>query len=132
MASLYARGDVLWIRFKDASGKWRSVSTSYRRNNPGERRQAERFRDEQTLKECIAQPASAVSSGGGWSWVDHWIDMRWGSDNRTSETYRSRWRTRQRCLSAVDLPRPRNLSREHCIKYPTWRGGNRNTAIADH
>jgi hypothetical protein len=133
MASLYARGDVLWIHFKDPSGKWRNISTGYRRSNSGERRQAERLRDQQTLKERIARPTAA--SAGDWSWVDLWIETTWGSlDNTTPALYRSQWRTLQRWLSELDLPSPRNVTREHCLNYPQWRakhGGARNTAILE-
>jgi hypothetical protein len=129
MASLYPRGNILWIHFKDATGKWRNISTGYRRNNAGERRQAARLCDEQTLRERLAQPAAAA---GGWSWVDGWLETRWGGDNsRTSQAYHCRWRTVQRWLTALDLPNPRNVTREHCIDYPKWRGGNRNTGIIE-
>jgi hypothetical protein len=43
MASTYKRTDspYIWIRYKDAAGKWQSKNTGYRHDNIGDRKQAE-------------------------------------------------------------------------------------------
>jgi hypothetical protein len=38
MASLYNRGNVIWMCFRDEDGKWCNRSTGYRKSSPGERR----------------------------------------------------------------------------------------------
>src|ERR1700738_2536220 len=90
MASLYYRGDAIWISFKGEDGQWKNKDTSYRKSNPGERFQAERVRDTQTLKEKLAHP---VKRTGGWEWVGPWIYTTWAHSPRTQDTYQKYWRT---------------------------------------
>lgn len=118
--------------FRDEAGKWRNRSTGYRKNNHGERRQAEILCDRQTHNERVQRPAVRASD---WAWVDEWIDSRWGNrENGTYKAYLGRWRRLQQWLSASDIKSPVSLTREACLRYPQWRlehGGARNTAIEE-
>jgi integrase len=130
MASLYNRGDVIWMSFQDETGKWRNRSTGYRKSNGGERRQAELLRDRQTHTERLQRP---VTRAINWSWVDEWIESKWRAGS-TRRIYLSHWRTLQRWLTEFEITSPVNLTREHCLGYPQWRlehGGGRNTAIGE-
>jgi hypothetical protein len=130
MASLYNRGDLIWMSYQDETGKWCNRSTGYRKSNPGERRQAELVRDQQTHTERLQRP---IARSTGWSWVDQWIENKWRI-GPTRRIYLSHWRTLQRWLATFEIVSPVNLTREHCLSYPQWRlgkGGGRNTAIGE-
>jgi len=81
MSSLYTRGNTLWCRLKDASGKWVSKRTPY---NVNERRKAERFAEhaqqlldkqrlDPTAKPLIVDTVSAFA-------LDVWIKEREQAD----------------------------------------------------
>jgi hypothetical protein len=131
MASLYYRKKAIWINYKDSNGKWRNKNTGYHTDNPGERRQAERLADAQTLQERLRVPSRKVAVG--WDWVDRWIETTWGkSKGTTPDRYRKHWRTIHKWLSEAGLNSPITLRREHCLEYPQWReqhNGGRNTAV---
>jgi hypothetical protein len=130
MASLYYRGDAIWINYKSEDGTWKNKNTGYRKSNPGERFQAERARDTQTLKEKLAHPVRRTT--GGWEWVAPWIYTTWAHSPRTQDTYQKYWRLLSRWLTAKDLRSPINVTRPYCLDYPNWRlteGGRRNTSI---
>jgi integrase len=133
MASLYTRGDTIWINYKSEDGKWKNKSTGYRQSNPGERRAAEKLRDRVTLRERSQRPMTKPN--GGWIWVDDWIETAWGaSTGTTPQLYQSQWRTLQHWLKEADIPGPVNVTREACLSYPTWREehhGGRNTAVGE-
>jgi GIY-YIG catalytic domain len=59
MASLFFRGSMIWINYKDGLGKWRSMSTGFRKDNPNEVSQAEQMRDEQSQREASGQIVKA-------------------------------------------------------------------------
>ena len=79
MASIYKRKDspFLWIRYKDAAGKWKSTNTGYRRDNPGDWKQAKMVAKRKSLEEMESKPLTAASHR--WEdWVVPWITARWG------------------------------------------------------
>jgi integrase len=132
MASLYYRGDAIWINYKGEDGRWHSKTTGYRKSNPGERRQAELLRDKQTLRERTERPTVHAA---GWDWVDSWVESRWGSSEATTpKLYRSEWKTLQKWLVEIEVKGPATLRREQCQQYPQWRKKNnaeQNTAIGE-
>jgi hypothetical protein len=118
MASLYYRGDAIWINYKGEDGRWHSKTSGYRKSNPGQRRQAELLRDKQTLRERTERPTVHAA---GWDWVDSWIEARWGSSEATTpKLYRSEWKTLQKWLAEIEVKGPATLRREQCQQYPQW------------
>jgi hypothetical protein len=113
MASLYYRGDAIWINYKSEDGTWKNKNTGYRKSNPGERFQAERARDTQTLKEKLAHPVRRTT--GGWEWVAPWIYTTWAHSPRTQDTYQKYWRLLSRWLTAKDLRSPINVTRPYLL-----------------
>jgi hypothetical protein len=133
MASLYYRGDLIWMGFRDENGKRCNRSTGYRKSNPGERKQAQLLCERQTHAERLQAPAVRATD---WVWVDEWLEQKWGNRERTHDIYASHWRALQRWLTdpEVDINAPATLTREACLRYPEWRlkrGGKRNTAIGE-
>lgn len=116
MASLYYRGNAIWITYKNGAGKWGQKSTGYRKDNPGERRQAERLCVQQTAKERLARP---VNGSANWEWVNAWMDSRWRGE--TLKRYKDYWHTLELWLTELGLAGPANVQREHCLEYITWR-----------
>ncbi len=116
MASTYYRGNSIWIRYKSPeTGKWTNKSTGFRKNNPGDRRQAEKLRDTLTLRERTQQPVTA----SGWDWVGVWIEGRW--NGLTLRNYKIHWRHLEGYLQEVGCRGPSNLTRELCVGYPKHR-----------
>jgi hypothetical protein len=125
MASLYYRGNSIWIRYRSSDGTWKRKATGYRRSNAGERRQAAKLCDDQSLKERTERPANRSD----WSWVAPWVETRW--QGRTLSRVRQEWCRLELWLAEMSLPGPVNVTREACVGYVDWRkrnGGGRNTA----
>jgi Phage integrase SAM-like domain len=132
MASIYKRGDIYWIAFRNATGKRILKSTGLRHSNPAERVNVKRLCAEMTLQEQLQSPATAAAAN--WDWVEAWMATKWGTQTSTLSIYRSRWRRLAEWLLAIDVPGPVNLTREHCLAYVEWRIGHsvsRNTAVLD-
>jgi hypothetical protein len=134
MASTYQRPDspYIWIRHKDASGNWKSTNTGYRKDNIGDRKQAEKLAKRQSLEEMSTKTVR-VSSHKWEDWVIPWIEGRWGNrTNRTPKLYTNYfWRWLQ-YFKEIEVTHPAALRREHVVGYLEWRkkhGGQRNTAI---
>jgi integrase len=134
MASTYKRTDspYIWIRYKDAGGKWKSANTGYRQDNIGDRKQAEQLAKRKSLEEMSNKPVR-ISSHRWEDWVMPWIDERWGNrTNRTALLYTNYfWRWKQ-YFEDIEITHPATLRREHVTGYLEWRkkrGGERNTAI---
>jgi integrase len=134
MASTYLRPDspYIWISYKTSADKWRRISSGFRRDNPGDRKQAQRLAQRKTLEEM--QSAPDERSYGGWAWGSSWIDVQWGDNphGRTIKLYKkyfSRWLV---YFEELGLAGPNTIHREHVLDYLSWRkrhGGGRNTAI---
>ncbi|MEA3205203.1 MAG: hypothetical protein QOG92_833, partial [Verrucomicrobiota bacterium] len=88
MASTFNRPDspFIWIRHKDATGKWKSTNSGYRQDNLGDRKQAEILAKKKSLEEMANKP---VRAGNRWEdWAVPWIEARWGNrTNRTPKMY---------------------------------------------
>src|SRR5215469_5137785 len=98
---LYTRGDRIWMSYRGKDGVWRDKTTGLRKNNPIERKDAERLCREQTRREREAAP---VLNAGGWEWVDSWIAGRW--TNGTAYIYRKHWRKLEEWLKDKELATP--------------------------
>jgi hypothetical protein len=119
VASLYYRGDAIWVSYRAPDGKWKCKSTGRRRSNFGDLKQAELPCKELTLREHTEQP---IQKGSGWARVDGWIAGRWGHlNNNTPINYRQAWHKIQRWLAELDLHNPVNVTRELALGYVAWR-----------
>jgi integrase len=121
MASTYLRKDspFIWIRFKDANGKWQGKNTGYRQKNVGDRHQAQRLAMEKSLEEMNQNGASPNS--GGWEWVMGWLSARFNAQGRTFDLYRKQYWKLNEYLQAKDIKHPSMLSREAVLAYVDWR-----------
>jgi integrase len=134
MASTYLRADspYIWIRYREAAGKWKSKNTGYRKDNLGERKQAERLAKAKSLEEMSSKTVRVFSHK--WEdWVVPWIDERWGNrTNRTPTLYTNYFWRWLKYFKEIEISHPAALRREHVTGYLAWRqkhGGERNTAI---
>jgi hypothetical protein len=128
MASLYQRGDRIWMNFRDVEGKWKNRSTGYRWNNVVEMRLAKKACGQQSLKERV----SARTMSGSWDWVAQWIESTWSGP--TLRRYHQLWQALAGYLKEAPVSGPANLSRDHCLVYVSWRerrGGGRNSAALE-
>ena len=128
MASLYRRGNRIWMNFRDAEGNWRNRGTGYRWSNVVEMRHAKKACAEQTLKERV----SAKGLSGTWNWVAQWIESSW--DGQTLRRYHQVWQALAGYLKEAPVAGPANLSRDHCLSYVNWRErhrGGRNSAALE-
>jgi len=132
MASIYIRKDcpTFWIRFKDDSGKWLSKATRFRKDNPGDRRQAElvarKFSYEEGLKNYDRK-----KNGGGWEWVVPWLADRY-KNKHTLDVYRRYWRHVSAYLVKQSLNSPDLVSYQTALDFRAFRMGQgvgTNTAI---
>jgi hypothetical protein len=134
MASVYNRSDspYIWISYKDASGKWRNSNSGYRKDNVGDRRQAELVAREKTLMELTARPVSPGRSAFA-EWTAQWIEQRWGHKrNSTLQQYRRCFLTWQEYLTEIGTVTPAAVTREIVPGYGQWRkkrGTGHNTVI---
>ena len=129
MASLYERGNRIWISYRGEDGGWHDKSTGFRVKNPIERKNAQRLREAQTSRERLATP---VTTAGGWEWVDSWLGTTW--EGGTRYQYRKNWSKLHEWLVEKALVNPAAVSREHCLGYKDWRiaqGVKANTAILE-
>ena len=131
VASLYYRGNTIWLSFRAPDGKWKRKSTGYRKDNGGDRRAAKRLADKQTLQERLSCP---VAHQGSWDFAPSYIAQRWGKANgsNTPATYHRRWHALESWLKAIGRFGPVNVTRADCLGYPAWRiahGGSKNTAV---
>jgi integrase len=128
MASVYVRGNKMWMAYRD-QGKWHNRSTGYSAKNPIEKRNVKLLCAEQTRRERLEAP---ITAAGGWEWVDSWLDTRW--QGQTGYQYRKIWRKLQEWLTEKKLVNPHSVTREHCLGYTAWRMAQdvkRNTAIIE-
>jgi hypothetical protein len=136
MASTYSRKDspFIWIRYRTPEGKWQGKNTGFRRDNPGDRKQAKNLAQKKSLEEMISK--TARTGGSAWSeWVASWINSRWGDIQKPNTTahlygrYLHKW---LRYFEEQGITTPALFHREHIDKYLIWRGvdgAGRNSAI---
>jgi len=124
----------IWIRYKDANGKWTSSSTGYRRDNLGDVRQAGLVARQKTLEEQAEKPTQARGANFD-DWVNAWIDQRWGHlDTCTPRYYRRYFMQFCRYLNELGIQSPGPVTREIVLAYLPWRqkhGAGRNTALME-
>jgi hypothetical protein len=135
MASIYKKGDspVIWIHFKDETGKWRGKPTSYRWSNFGDVRQAKLMARRQSEKEVLQKPAHASENFE--NWVLHWIQAQWGSGSSGTLTrYKRLWVLLGHFLQEQRITAPLQIRFNHAEIYRQYRlrqGVSINTVILE-
>ena len=122
MASTYLRNNspVIWMRLKNAEGKWESKPTQYRKDNPGDRRQADLLARKLGIEERERKPASSREHWD--AWVDGWLRDRYGKKQGTTLTvYRRYWRRLREWLAKESIHSPAQLSYGGALLYKTAR-----------
>ena len=112
------------------------MNTGFRRDNPGDRKQASNLARTTSLKEMAARVSK--SSGSEWQdWVVPWINSRWGDVQKPNSSahvygrYFYRW---MRYFEERQITTPQLFKREHPDDYLAWRtqqGAGRNSAIGE-
>lgn len=133
MSSIYrkAGSKKVWIRYKDASGRWKGKPTRYTWANLGDVRQARLLARRQSEIEEARGPASQERLV---DWVGAWLGEKYsGADTTTLAVYRRTWRTVCKFLVEHRLHTAGQITREHAGVYLRWRlrTAGRNTAISD-
>lgn len=132
MASIYTKKNspVLWIRYKDESGKWKGAPTEYRRDNLGDRRQATLLARRQSEKEQSRNQVKGRELG---DWVLPWLVLKYGGSLNTVANYRRVWIQLGRYLEANEIRFANQVRRDFADGYMAWRTkrASRNTAIQD-
>jgi integrase len=136
MASTYLRPDspFIWIRAKDASGKWKNFKTEYRQDNPKDRKQAKLVAQEKSFLEAttrVQQPAQSTFD----QWVPAWIDLRWGKGSPlTLRKYLGWWDNLSKYLARSGANHPAAVTREIVLNYIAEReasGAGRNSVLGE-
>jgi integrase len=135
MASTYKRADspYIWIKYKDAAGKWKNANTGYRQDSIGDRTQAEKLARRKSFEEAKNKTVR-VSEYKWEDWVPSWLESRWGSKVKTLSIYRRYFWKLTRYFADIQISHPSTLRREHVADYVAWRkkhGGERNIAILE-
>lgn len=133
MASTYTRKDsnLIYLRFKDPSGKWIGRPTGYRKDNIGERRQAKLLARKMAEEQ---RPAGRGQAGDRWEdWVDGWLDATYGGSAATTlKVYRRYWRKTLPWLLTNGIVTPSQVLYRHIPTYRDHRiaaGAGQNTII---
>lgn len=122
MASLYKRkrSPFWWVKFRDGfSGKTIRESTGFRFSIGPETRRAKEIEAEKTLAERATARASTSEAWG--KWVPQFIAARYSQSPRTESRFLSAWRSLRMFFTDQQIDAPRNLTRESCNAYFTWR-----------
>jgi len=128
MASLYTRGDSIWVKYKSPDGIWKRKPTGYRKSNLGDQKQAAKLREALTRRERTQAPVRASD----WIWATAWLEQRW--QGLTVRRHRASWRQLERYLQEIGCRGPANLTREHCLGYAAHRakkGTSANTSALE-
>jgi hypothetical protein len=132
MASTYTRKDsqFIWMTYKDdETGEWKKKATGYKKDNLGDRRQAELVARELTRREKARKPVTSAEQFD--AWIDRWMADRYDEDGKTHEVYCRHWRRIQQFLAEHGITAPRQFLYRHVPMYLDWRTktAGRNTAI---
>lgn len=122
MASLYerAKSPFIWIKFRDpVSGKIKQESTGFRRGIGPQERQAKVLAAEKSLAELKASPAKVEERWA--NWVGDFLKVKYASSAKTLQRYNTAWANLRMFFESVDVLCPRHLTRDHCMKFMTWR-----------
>jgi site-specific recombinase XerD len=138
MASLYARKQILWLKFRDEHGIVRRVSTQCRVGVAPDVRRARQLKAQKDLAELSY---SGNQRGETWAWVPDFLSIRYATRPVTLERYDDCWRTLKLFLDERRIQQPSQFIREHCFEYVNWRShpnlkigkyrAGRNTALLD-
>lgn len=133
MASIYTKkgSAFFWLRYKDATGRWRGKQTGYHLDNLGDQRQAKLLARKQSAIEAgrVTAPGDALAD-----WVLPWLIATYGhSETTTLDVYSRMWRTLAKFLAEHRLSRAVQIERKHVTAYLTWRvqTASRNMAIQE-
>jgi integrase len=135
MASTYLRPDspFIWIRYKDATGKWKNANTGYRKNSGADSRQANLLAKEKSLEEAKTRGVNLGKSAFA-DWAPVWIEQRWANKAETLRKYRRCLKTWLEYLAGVGIAHPGVVTRETVLGYVHQRessGAARNTALSE-
>lgn len=133
MASIYTKkgSSFFWLRYKDATGRWRGKQTGYRLGNLGDQRQAKLLARKQSE---IEAERVTVTGDAFADWVLPWLIATYGgAETTTLDVYSRMWRTLTKFLVAHDISRAAQLERKHVTGYLAWRTvtASRNMAIQE-
>jgi len=135
MASIYKRktSAYFYIRKKNERGEWVSESTGYRKDNPGDRRQAELLARKLTEEERTRRPHGHGAAFE--EWVERWLHERYGRrSNLTLKVYSRHWRLVSGWLQSENITSPNQLRYAHLPRYRDARseqGASINTIIQE-
>jgi integrase len=112
------------------------MNTGFRRDNPGDRKQALNLARKKSLEEMATKASKA--SGSEWQdWVVPWINSRWGDVHKPETSAHVYGRYFYRWLKYFEerkITTPQLFKREHVDDYLAWRtqqGAGRNSAIGE-
>jgi hypothetical protein len=125
---------MIWIRKKNEDGKWESKPTCWRKDNQGDKRQAQLAAQKLSLEERTRAPKSNREHWD--AWVEQWIESRYGGpedrQKTTGTVYRRYWRRWRNWLLSEHLTSPALLSYRTGLAYKEMREEDdtgRNTII---
>jgi site-specific recombinase XerD len=120
MASIYARGNILWLKFRNECGETERVSTNCRKNIKVEARRAQQMRAEYEIKE-LSIAKSSRQQISSWRWVTEFLQITYNTKPTTLERYSDAWRMIAIYLKEKNIQVPAQLLRHHCFDYMMWR-----------
>jgi integrase len=119
MASLYFRGNIIWIKYRSADGETVRESTKLKRNVPEQLRRARVLEAQRSLKE--SEKAIASDDSRWQNWVLPYIHTTYGSQSNTLRNYLYRWNPLSIFLKKKGLNYPAQVEYKHCHEYLEWR-----------
>jgi integrase len=122
MASLFKRNrsPFWWVKYRDPfTGKIVRESTGFKFSIGPESRRAKEVEAERTLAERATARATSNEAWG--KWVPTYLAARYSQSTRTRSRFESAWRSLRMFFTEHRIAAPRNLTREHCNLYFTWR-----------
>lgn len=119
MASLYRRGRYWWLKFKNAEGSVKRVSTRLRHKMPSETRQARTRLAEHALDESRQSPQSANDR---WHcWVLEYFQLRYSESPKTLLRYTTVWRQVDAYFVQAKILRPAQVTHLVIMDYLRFR-----------
>jgi len=137
MASLFKKGPVWYLEFKDKNGAWRNRSTGLRWDDAKQTKQAQLIRSKAESAEIALDITKAAKEG--WDWVDEYLQAHC-LNQKTLVRYLATWEKFLFWMSKAGVKCPRELNHNSMVEYIKWRTGTKkksgktvsqNTAIMD-